>query len=78
MPAKSGKQFRFMEGIAHGMKPLKSAGGPSAAVAKEFVDKTPETKRKKFSHALMKKKSLNSGKSAEWQMAAGLIKDIYD
>lgn len=35
MPSKSAKQHRFMEAVAHGMKPRK--GGPSAAVAKEFV-----------------------------------------
>lgn len=36
MPSVSGKQHRFMEGIAHGMKPNKGKG-PSVAVAKEFV-----------------------------------------
>ncbi len=51
MPAKSAKQLRFMEGIAHGMKP-NSGVGPSKAVAKEFVDKTPSSKKKIF----MKKK----------------------
>lgn len=35
MPSVSGKQHRFMEGIAHGMKP--KGKGPSVAVAKEFV-----------------------------------------
>jgi hypothetical protein len=41
MPSVSDKQHRFMEGIAHGMKP-RSGKGPSVAVAKEFVaaDKT--------------------------------------
>lgn len=51
MPAKSEKQYKFMAGIAHGMKP-RGGVGPSEAVAKEFVDKTPPEKRKMF----MKKK----------------------
>jgi len=54
MPVKSAKQWGFMGAARSGN--LKSAGGPSPAVAKEFMDKTPENKRKKFSHALMKKK----------------------
>ena len=45
MPATSGKQFRFMAGVAHGMKPRKSTG-PSKEVAEEFVKKTPTSKRK--------------------------------
>ena len=45
MPAKSGKQFRFMAGMAHGMKSRKSTG-PSPEVAEEFVEKTPTAKRK--------------------------------
>jgi hypothetical protein len=48
MPATSAKQYRFMAGIAHGMKPRKGIG-PSQAVAKEFVDKTPPEKRRQFS-----------------------------
>lgn len=36
MPSKSPAQHRFMEAIAHGMKPRK--GGPSKAVAQDFVD----------------------------------------
>lgn len=44
MPSKSAKQHRFMEGIAHGMKPKKK-GAPSVAVAKDFVD---ADKGKKF------------------------------
>ena len=35
MPSKSAAQHKFMEAIAHGMKPRK--GGPSVEVAKEFV-----------------------------------------
>lgn len=51
MPAKSGKQYRFMAGIAHGMKP-KGGIGPSPEVAEEFIHKTPAKKRSMF----MKKK----------------------
>lgn len=40
MPAKSEKQFKFMQGIAHGMKPKKGKHGPSMKVAKEIVEKT--------------------------------------
>ena len=58
MPAKSKKQYNFMQGIAHGN--ISSIGGPSKSVAKEFVDKTPESKRKKFSHALMKGRKKSS------------------
>ena len=47
MPAKSAKQFRFMAGIAHGMKP-NSGIGPSKKVAEEFIKKTPKTKRSQF------------------------------
>lgn len=54
MPAKSGKQYRFMQGIAHGN--ISSIGGPSREVAKEFVDKTPLDKQKKFGSKFMKKK----------------------
>lgn len=36
MPAVSKKQFRFMEGIAHGMKP-RSGEGPSKSQAAEYV-----------------------------------------
>lgn len=48
MPAKSAKQYRFMAGIAHGMKPKKRGAGPSQEVAEEFVHKTPANKRKQF------------------------------
>lgn len=48
MPAKSAAQYKFMAGIAHGMKP--SGGvGPSPEVAKKFVDETPKEKRSLFS-----------------------------
>lgn len=47
MPAKSGKQYRFMQMIAHGGKPSHGIG-PSPAVAREFIDKTPKSARKEF------------------------------
>lgn len=36
MPSTSPAQHRFMEGIAHGMKP-RIGKGPSVAVARDFV-----------------------------------------
>lgn len=45
MPAKSGKQYRFMQAAAHGN--LRGAG-PSEEVAKEFIRKTPKKKRSIF------------------------------
>lgn len=47
MPAKSAKQYRFMQAIAHGSKSF-SSSGPSKAVAKEFIEKTPKKKRSLF------------------------------
>lgn len=53
MPAKTGKQYRFMAMIAHNKEKTKSDSiGPSKEVAKEMVDKTPAKKRSLF----MKKK----------------------
>ena len=55
MPAKTGKQYRFMAMIAHGGKSNKSKKkgiGPSEEVAEEMVKKTPPKKRSMF----MKKK----------------------
>jgi len=48
MPAKSAKQYRLMVGVAHGMKP-KHGAGPSPEVAREFVEKTSKSLRKKWS-----------------------------
>ena len=47
MPAKSKAQYKFMTGIAHGMKPMKSVG-PSKEVAEDFVHKTSKKKRSLF------------------------------
>lgn len=48
MPAVSGKQYRFMQAVAHGASTKKGIG-PSEAVAREFVKKTPVKKRKEWS-----------------------------
>ena len=48
MPAKSPEQYRYMAMIASGHAPSKGIG-PSEAVAKEFVKKTPVKKRKEWS-----------------------------
>jgi len=55
MPATTGKQYRYMAGIAHGMKP-RGGGGPSPAVAEDFVHKTPAKKRSMWSRS--KRRSL--------------------
>ena len=52
MPVKSAKQWGLMSAAAHGN--LKSLGGPSPAVASEFIDKTPPKKRKAFAKAVAK------------------------
>jgi hypothetical protein len=48
MPAESGKQYRFMQAVAHGMSTKKGLG-PSEAVAREFIKKTPPKKRRQWS-----------------------------
>lgn len=53
MPVKSAKQYRLMQAAAHGK--TKSGIGPSPEVAKEFINKTPSSKRRMFA----KKKSKN-------------------
>lgn len=50
MPAKSAAQYRFMQMMAHSPgKKRKKGAGPSAKVAREFIEKTPKEKRKAFS-----------------------------
>ncbi len=44
MPAKSAPQYRLMQAVLHG-----ASDKVPKAVAKEFVDKTPVSKRKQFS-----------------------------
>jgi hypothetical protein len=49
MPIKSGKQYRFMQMIAHNKEKVKKNSiGPSKEVAKEMIDKTPAKKRSLF------------------------------
>ena len=37
MPAKSGKQYRFMQAMAHGKKKKGKGVGPSQEVAREII-----------------------------------------
>lgn len=62
MPAKSAKQYKFMQMIAHGGKSNKSAVGPSEEVAKEFVSKTSKDKRSMFAKKGKKKAFKQMGK----------------
>ena len=48
MPAKSAKQYRFMQMIAHGKAKREPGVGPSKEVAEEFIKKTPKKKRLEF------------------------------
>jgi hypothetical protein len=49
MPAKSAKQYRFMQMMAHNPEKKRTSGkGPSPAVAREFIEKTPKKKRSIF------------------------------
>lgn len=52
MPTKSARQFRFMQAAAHG----KGMSGIAPGTAQEFLDKTPEDKKKKFAKAYKKNK----------------------
>jgi len=47
MPAKSAKQYRMFQAIAHGSST--KVGGPSPEVAREFIEKTSPKKRREFS-----------------------------
>ena len=47
MPARSAKQYRLMQMVAHGKKPSNFAG-PSKAVAEEIINKTPAEKKSLF------------------------------
>lgn len=61
MPAVSSRQYKFLAGIAHGMKP-KGGVGPSQDVAEEMVHKTPPEKRSMFMKKDTKKKKSLFGK----------------
>ena len=54
MSVVSAKQYKFMQGIKHGMKPNNGIG-PSPEVAREFLSKTSASKKKKFAEILKKK-----------------------
>jgi len=54
MPAKSAKQYGLMQAAAHGS--ITGSAGPSRAVAKEFINKTPPKKRKLFMKSLSAKR----------------------
>ena len=49
MPVTSPKQFRFMQAAKAGR--LKGTGGPSPAVASEFLNATPEATKSSFASA---------------------------
>lgn len=49
MPIKSAKQYRLMQMAAHSKKP--TSIGPSPAVAREMISKTPKEQRKKFARS---------------------------
>lgn len=51
MPAKSAKQYGLMQMASKGQ-----ISGIAPSFGKEFVDKTPASKRSKFAKALMKKR----------------------
>ena len=55
MPAKSAKQYRFMQMMAHNPEKARKGIGPSPEVAREFVKKTPEHKRKDWAYKAPKK-----------------------
>lgn len=47
MPAKSGKQYRFMQGVRSGN--IEATGGLTSGKAKEIADATPSAMRIKWS-----------------------------
>lgn len=50
MPATSKKQYNFMQMMAHNPEKKRTKGvGPSKEVAREFIHKTPQDKRKEYS-----------------------------
>lgn len=53
MPATSGPQYRFMEGVSHGSIVKK---GLSTEKAKEFVDATPKPQRSQFMKGIRRKR----------------------
>lgn len=53
MPIKSAAQFGMMEAAVKG----NAKNGPPANVASEFLNKSPDSAKSKFAHALTKKKT---------------------
>lgn len=45
---KSGSQFRFLEGIAHGMKKKKKGAGPSKETAAKMLSHESHSTKSKF------------------------------
>ena len=48
MPAKSAKQYHFMQMMAHSPEKSRKGAGPSPEVAREMIMKTSKEDRKKF------------------------------
>jgi hypothetical protein len=48
MPAKSKAQYNYMQMMAHNPEKARKGAGPSPAVAREFIEKTPKKKRREF------------------------------
>lgn len=48
MPAKSAKQYRYMQMMAHNPEKARNSKGPSPEVAREFIEKTSARKRKEY------------------------------
>ena len=59
MPAVSAAQYGLMQARANNApnKSITGGAGPTQAVAKEFVNKTPAKKRKRFAQILANKGS---------------------
>ncbi len=55
MPAKSGKQYRFMQAVRSGASFVKD--GPSKEVAEKFIRETPKSKRSQYSRKGNRKSS---------------------
>lgn len=48
MPAKSKKQYNYMQMMAHSPE-VKKRGGPSRKMAKKIIEGTPKKKKMKYS-----------------------------
>lgn len=53
MPAKSGKQYRYAQMIAHGK--VGATGGMTKGVAREMIDATPKGLRSEYAKKKKKK-----------------------